>query len=61
MSDTNLDKIPKIDGSNYHICVDQIKNILMMSQLWMIVSGTEMLKFVVQVSVARSSKCGNFW
>ena len=41
MSDTNLDKIPKIDGSNYHICVDQIKNILMMSQLWMIVSGTE--------------------
>jgi len=41
MSDTNLDKIPKLDGSNYHIWVDQIKDLLMIYQLWMIVSGTE--------------------
>ena len=41
MSDLNLDKLPKLNGSNYHLWVDQIKNVLMMSQLWMIVSGIE--------------------
>ena len=41
MSDTSLDKMPKLDGSNYHLWVDQMKNFLMMNQLWMIVSGTE--------------------
>jgi len=41
MSDTNLDKLPKLTGSNYRLWVDQIKNVLMMSQLWMIVSGIE--------------------
>ena len=41
MSDTNLDKLPKLTGSNYYLWVDQIKNVLMMSQLWMVVSGIE--------------------
>ena len=41
MSDTNLDRIPKLNGSNYRIWVDQIKSLLMISQLWMIVSGAE--------------------
>ena len=41
MSDTNLDKLPKLTGSNYLLWVDQIKNVLMMSQLWMVVSGIE--------------------
>ena len=41
MSDTNLDKLPKLTGSNYRLWVDQIKNVLMMSQLWMVVSGIE--------------------
>jgi hypothetical protein len=41
MSDTGLDKIPKLNGSNYRLWVDQMKTHLMMSQLWMIVSGTE--------------------
>jgi hypothetical protein len=41
MSDTTLDKTPKLDGSNYRLWVDQMKNFLMVSQLWMIVSGTE--------------------
>jgi len=41
MSDINLDKLPKLSGSNYRLWVDQIKNVLMMSQLWMVVSGIE--------------------
>jgi hypothetical protein len=41
MSDSTLDKIPKLDGSNYRLWVDQIKNFLMISQLWLIVSGIE--------------------
>ena len=41
MSDTNLDKIPKLNGSNYRLWVDQIKTVLMMSQLWMVVTGIE--------------------
>jgi len=41
MSDIHLDKISKLNGSNYRLWVDQIKNVLMMSQLWMVVSGVE--------------------
>ena len=41
MSDSNLDKLPKLDGTNYRLWVDQIKNTLMMSQLWMVVAGIE--------------------
>jgi hypothetical protein len=41
VSDTNLDKLPKLNGSNHHLWVDQIKNVLMLSQLWMVVAGIE--------------------
>jgi hypothetical protein len=34
-------KLPRLNGSNYCLWVDQIKNILMMPQLWMVVSGIE--------------------
>ena len=62
MSDIHLDKISKLNGSNYRLWVDQIKNVLMMSQRWMVVSGMEtcppnLLPSLV-TPLARSSRSG---